>query len=157
MHPLQISQERSLDFDKWHILGCRIYFCWISGLISIEQHMQSRLDPHPTSFSSCCTIRKHIFSPIVASEGSMLYICKYKPQVLLNNYQLEILLMSSWSSWSHSSGKNLWVNHLWVPLEPAASDQPLNTGADLVLWIFPFTSPAWPESVSWVSTNPLVS
>ena len=35
------------------------------------------------------------------SEGSMLYICKCKPPVSLNNYQLEILLMSSWS---YSSG-----------------------------------------------------
>lgn len=61
----------------------------------MEQHMQNRLDPHPTSSSSCCTIRKHILSPIVASVGSVLYICKYKPLVSLNNYQLEILLMSS--------------------------------------------------------------
>lgn len=71
MHPPQISRERSpmwaLDFDKWNTLGYGIYFCWISDLISMEQHMESRLDPHPTSSFSCCTIRKHILPPIVAS------------------------------------------------------------------------------------------
>lgn len=50
-HPSQIPRERSLmwalDFDKWNTLGYGISFCWISDFISMEQHMESRLDSPP--------------------------------------------------------------------------------------------------------------
>lgn len=143
----------ALNFDKCNILVYGIYFCWISDFISMEQHMESRLNPQPTSSFSRCTIRKHILPLIVASKGSVVYICKCKPQVSLNNYQLEILLMSSWS---YSSGKNLEVNHLWVPLEAAASHQHLNTLviADPRCWFSLFTYPAWPESGSSLVSCP---
>lgn len=94
----------SSGFWQMAYFGMWVYFCWMSGLISVEKHMQSRLEPHPTPTSPACTIRKYVLPPIVAEEGSVLYICKCKHQVSLNNYQLEILLMNSWS---YSSGEKL--------------------------------------------------
>lgn len=64
--------------------------------MSVEKkHMQSRLEPHPSPTSLVLNNQEVFLPPIVASEGSVLYICKCKPQVSLNNYQLESLLMSS--------------------------------------------------------------
>lgn len=105
MHPPQISTEKSLmwalDFVKWCILGCGIYFCWISGLISMEQHMQCRLDPHPTSSSQCCTIRKHILPSIVAFEWNVLYICKC-------SLKFHLIIISWRFYWWAAEATNQW-------------------------------------------------
>lgn len=63
--------------------------------MSMEKHIQSRLEPRPAPASRGLHNQEVLLPPIVASERSMLYICKCKPPVSLNNYQLEILLMSS--------------------------------------------------------------
>lgn len=112
------------DLDKWRILGCGVYFCWISDLMSVEKHMQSRLEPHPAQISPGLHSQEVLLPPFVALEGSVLYICKYEPWVSLNNYQLEILLMSSWATHPES---NCELTISRPPLGTAASNQSLNT------------------------------
>lgn len=143
------------DWDKWRILGCGVYFCWISGLMSMEKHMQSRLEPHPTQISPGPHSQEVLLPPIVALEGSVLYICKYEPWVSLNNYQLEILLMSSWATHPESNCD------LTISSPPGyCCFQPVSeySGDCRQRFWFPpfFPSPVWPEPGSWVFLTPFI-
>lgn len=120
------------------ILGCGVYFCWVSGLMSAEKHVQSRLEPRPAPASPGLHNQEVLLPPIVVQREVCFTYANASPQFHLiiiswrfywwaaeatlreRNCELTI----SKSLWRLLLPTSLWILWRWqtnVPISPHSS------------------------------------